>query len=394
METGDKSCDIMNRLFYEHSSDEILQKIFLALDPLSLKNCKCVNKDWFEFIQRRLWGCEPSKKYLHNKLINQWKFGKPFRIVHDLGKEDVNSLVCDDKIMVCGYNWGYARVYHLYSGELIFPLQCNQDWDDWDAVQLDLGKTMIGSVTEFGWVSVFLKSDGSPLYQKRYHGEIYSLKVMDKYVLTGDDEYGSLAMVESVEGRWRVTKRTYENKEPITHIDIDVDQKWAVIGTIESIKLWDMEQFTQGERVVVKTPVRMLSFTFPHVFVIGGEKWPGVQMWDITRSHLIRHVDTDGKHFFHIHHHGRFLTVSEAAHCYKEDDKLEVQIYDASELLDTKTDTNELWKRCEKFLAGQRSTNFPIMNAVVNQTCLVVSAKHVNILNFWKDRSIPSVKLA
>ena len=48
----------------------------------------------------------------------------------------------------------------------------------------------------------------------------------------------------------------------------------------------------------VKTKVWMLSLTFPHVFVVGGDDWAGVQVWDITPG-------MRSKPLFNIHHNGR-----------------------------------------------------------------------------------------
>ena len=388
------SCDIINRLF-ELDFDEILQKVFLSLDPLSLKNCKCVSKGWFNFIQRRLWESKPARTQLYKRLINQWKFSDPFSTVHDEGVMGVNYLASDDEMVVCGYTTGYARAYNLHTGELLHQLQCNkEDNSDYDGVQLELGKTVIVTVTETGWVTVFCRTEGKKLYQEKHHGEhksVYGLKVTGSCVLTGGGD-GSLVMMEMVEGVWRVTDEMFENKEGITHID--VDGKWAVTGTRQSIKLWDLEQhkLVVGGGDKVKTKVWMLSLTFPHVFVVGGDDWPGVQVWNITTGHLVRHVDNHqgGKPFHNIHHNGRFLTISEyntnTTWRGQTDKELEVIVYDGSELLDTKIDSKNLWKKSLEYSPGEP---FEQINAVSNQTCLVVAhGSFISILNFWKDRIV------
>ena len=336
------NCDIINRLF-ELDLDELLQKIFLSLDPLSLKNCKCVSKDWSNFIQRRLWDSKPARAQLHKRLINQWKFSEPFSTVHDEGVMGVNYLASDDEMVVCGYTRGQARAYHLHTGELVYQLQCNkQDTSDYDGVQLELGRTVIVTVTETGWVTVFCRVDGKTLYQEKHHGEhqsVYGLKVTDRCILTGGGD-GSLVMLERVEGVWRVTDEMFDNKEGITHID--VDGKWAVTGTRQSIKLWDLEQhkLVIGGDNEVKTKVWMLSLTYPHVYVVGGDDWPGVQVWNITTGHLVRHLNNQGgKPFHNIHHNGRFLTISEyntnTAWRGQRDKELEVIVFDGLELLDS-----------------------------------------------------------
>ena len=169
-------CDIMNRLF-ELDLDEIIQKIFLNLDPLNLKNCKCVSSEWFNYIKNRLWNSKPARKQLHRRLINQWKFSEPFVTEYSQGMMGVNFLVCDEDIIVCGYTRGQARVYGVHNGELRYQLQCNNQSlrVHHDGVQLDLGRTVIGSVTDSGFVSIWDKACGSLLYQAKHHGKHQSV---------------------------------------------------------------------------------------------------------------------------------------------------------------------------------------------------------------------------
>ena len=62
-------------------------------------------------------------------------------------------------------------------------------------------------------------------------------------------------------------------------------------------------------------------------------------------------------------------------------------VYDGLELLDSKLDSKNLWKKSLKYSPG---APFEQSNAVSNQTCLVVShGSSVSILNFLKDRIVP-----
>lgn len=384
-------CDIMNRLF-DLDLDELIQNIFLNLDPLSLKSCKCVSSEWFHFIQNRLWNSKPAKKQLHNRLINQWKFSEPFLTEYEQEMMGVNFLVCDDDIIVCGYTWGQARVHDVDTGELRYQLQCDSHslGDDEYGVQLDLGRTVIGSVTDNGFVSIWKKTDGSLLYQAKHHGEhqsVFGIKVTDEYVLTGGGD-GSLIMLEKVEGVWKITHEMFENRDGVTHID--ADGKWAVTGSRQSIKLWDLEKHKIVESVkAVKVKVWMLSFTYPYAYVVGGEDWNGVQIWDLSKSELVRHVAI-GKPFHNVHFNGCFLTVSEFnITCRGEnDEKVTVAVYDALELLDKKIETKTLWKKTFEYSPG---AYFEQINAVSNKTSLIVTHDtNISILNFWKDRKMPS----
>ena len=59
--------------------EEVLQKVFLYLDPKSLKNCKITCSQWREFIDRRLWNSKSAKHQLHHKLDSGWKRETPVR---------------------------------------------------------------------------------------------------------------------------------------------------------------------------------------------------------------------------------------------------------------------------------------------------------------------------
>ena len=59
--------------------EEVLQKIFLFLDPKSLKNCKSSCSQWREFIERRIWKSKSARQQLHHKLISGWKHETPVR---------------------------------------------------------------------------------------------------------------------------------------------------------------------------------------------------------------------------------------------------------------------------------------------------------------------------
>ena len=59
--------------------EEVLQKIFLCLDPKSLKNCKSSCSQWREFIGRRIWKSKSARQQLHHKLNSGWKHETPVR---------------------------------------------------------------------------------------------------------------------------------------------------------------------------------------------------------------------------------------------------------------------------------------------------------------------------
>ena len=64
---------LLKLLQREQAYTPILQKIFLYLDPKSLKNCKLTCSQWKAFIDTEIWGSISARKVLHSKLLSNWK---------------------------------------------------------------------------------------------------------------------------------------------------------------------------------------------------------------------------------------------------------------------------------------------------------------------------------
>ena len=85
-ETSQSSAEINNQdvnviieNLFDLGLEEVLQKVFLYLDPKSLKNCKITCSQWREFIDRRIWKSKSAKHQLHHKLNSGWKLEEPVR---------------------------------------------------------------------------------------------------------------------------------------------------------------------------------------------------------------------------------------------------------------------------------------------------------------------------
>ena len=63
--------DIISSLFL-FDQDEALQKIFLHVDPKSLKSCRLVNKQWNDFILRRIWRSPRGKMILKERIFENF----------------------------------------------------------------------------------------------------------------------------------------------------------------------------------------------------------------------------------------------------------------------------------------------------------------------------------
>ena len=67
--------------------DEALQKIFLYLDPKSLKSSRQVNKQWNNFIIRRIWGSPIGKIILKERLFDNFFNQDPWQETIYLNKQ-------------------------------------------------------------------------------------------------------------------------------------------------------------------------------------------------------------------------------------------------------------------------------------------------------------------
>ena len=78
----------------------ILQKIFLYLDPKSLKNSKLTCSQWKVFIEKEIWKSVSGKKVLQDKLMSNWK-DKDFVKVSNINLSfGVTCAECDKDVMV------------------------------------------------------------------------------------------------------------------------------------------------------------------------------------------------------------------------------------------------------------------------------------------------------
>ena len=91
--------DILLKLF-QCGLEEILQRIFLFLDPRTLKNCKVTCKQWREFIDRRIWKSPSARKVLHQRLVSNWKNPNLVKNIDKILIEHrVDKIDCDSEVM-------------------------------------------------------------------------------------------------------------------------------------------------------------------------------------------------------------------------------------------------------------------------------------------------------
>ena len=110
--------------------EEIIQNIFLHLDPKSLKNSKLTCTQWKEFIDRRIWRSPAAKKILHARLLSNWKDEDESGVkISKFKLEDyVASLNCDGQVItvVYGCENRTLRVFSSSTHNLLYSLDLSE----------------------------------------------------------------------------------------------------------------------------------------------------------------------------------------------------------------------------------------------------------------------------
>lgn len=327
-----------------------------------------------------------GRKRLKSRLNFLWKNGD-FDISDFVKcKRNVYCIACDDSYVYCGTVDGFIEVYHAFSGDLKYQLCCKADSSAGaESVQFDVGDDDLATLTESGTISIWNKQSGKLNYQAKHHGEnisVFGIKVFAENVVTGAGD-GSVVLLEKTrDEEWVIKSKVYTNKEEITHIDID--QGWLVTGTRAFIKLWNLGDLEQGPRPdPIEVHPWMLILHFPFMFVVGGELWGGLQVWNVETRRRMRNIEIDNKQFHTLSSNGDLLVISEIVELWPGDDPQEVSIlvFDKKELCDDGIADDKLWRReriCEQTFAGGE------VNAAINKSILVVAHSDlVDIQHFW-----------
>lgn len=360
--------------------DNGVWKLDITLSPGTYEYKYLINEEWLdnpnEETHRDASGTINNVLKVYNA---GWKFAEP--ITFEVEKKgSVIGVACDDEIIVTGHSdWeGQAKVWDLETGELKYTMLCNKLGNtpapfSHDSIQMSLGKNVIGTLsTNDHTVSIWDKKDGTCLYKKIHHGQyvnVYGIAVTDDYVLSGAED-GSLIFMENVGGEWKITHKSEENKDGITHIA--ADGKWAVTGHRNTMKLWDLE-----ERKMVETPNEvsikcgMVVLNYPFAFAIG--EWNGVQVWDMEKGVQIRHILEYEKGYQFISSNCKLLTFSEAVNSWSSGDDdgrmLKLGVYDIRQLGDPEIESENLWTKTFEYPSDYLSLR---ATAAANSNSIIV----------------------
>ena len=291
--------------------EEIILKIFLFLDPISLKNSKRTCTTWQEFIDRRIWKSKTGKLEMKNKLISQWKNETPENFKSVRLPDPIYFLVCDQQVIVCAQAYGAVAAFHADTLDVIYTCDEEDDANGVD-VQLDVCGNHLLKLLDTKILVIYDKMTGTKQYQTELLDNANGIKMLNNIAVAGDCK-GNLYFIENFENDWFLSKHSNENLRGVTHID--GDDKFLAIGTKFSILLWDIKEMQLVEESSnndIKVKVSMLAMSYPFVFVVGGYYWTGMKVYDINSGLLVRDYQYNGLSFHNIHSNGIFLIISES----------------------------------------------------------------------------------
>jgi len=376
------TCFILQELF-ARDLEEIIQKIFLFLDPKSLKNSKRTCIEWKEFIDRRIWKSKTGMEELNRKLIFQWKSEKPEKCGYLMFPSRVDFFVCDNqRVVVCFQN----RTVVGYDSETLDVLYTFDEFQDkyiqYITVQLDMNENhlliIIGPV-----LTILDKTTGKKLYQF-FDSTIdmfdrRMIKMIKNTAVVGD-AHGNICFIKNENqeeaGRWTVNNFHYANLKGVegfvTHMGImgmDGNNDYLAIGSKSGIYLWDVKTMKLVESII-KAKAYMLKMIYPFVFVVG-EDFMGFKVYHLETGECIRNY----QHSYGIHNvqtNGRFLIIS----------KNEVVLtFDIQELVNEKIHDKDIWMM-------EQERGYDFCYAVLNKTkiFLIQNYRKLTVLDCWHDR--------
>ena len=316
---------VLPRLF-ARGLEEILQSIFLYLDPQSLKNSKLTCTQWEEFIDRRIRGSLKARKILHRRLILNWRREDPVQLTYiDLLKlnqsERIDGILCKNKIILLWHKYGkhitaVCSATHevLFSRSLPTPFSFADIGDTFIALADTKGMRILGKFTgkvncpkaQDSKVCVGVKVVGSKIVQAQKCG---SILVHSK---------------DPVLCKWSVKEVNTKYKNILC---ISGNDSTLVIGLENRIMFWDMEKEIESENFVelpedfcpttsvnwtqdVLPDSMHLEFYNPfvlvalHKFDIFETLSKKLRIYNISTGEMIRHMEID---YHHIHFDGRFV---------------------------------------------------------------------------------------
>ena len=258
---------VLQKLFErEQAYTTILQKIFLYLDPKSLKNCKLTCSQWKVFIDKEIWGSFSARNVLDSKLMSNWK-DEDFVEVSRINLSDkAGKFTCDKDVMVfCGDDGldvdvdGWSIVYSSTTQERLYSF--TYPWINYvsigdDFISLDFSNQLI----------IIKKFTGQIEYQGQHASMKSWWRMIGNVVVTANDS-GKIRILSKDPETMKWTKQ--EQKSDIklySYLGLCGEEDYLVIADKEEIHLWDWKNGRHTDKRVKCERAHQVEFINPFVF--------------------------------------------------------------------------------------------------------------------------------
>ena len=345
----------------------ILQKIFLYLDPKSLKNSKLTCSQWREFIDKRIWGSLKAKKDLHNRLISNWKNEDHVKISKIKLDYRVQDLVGDDEVMLfCEENEHEVlcrfSVYSLSTHEELYSklfLKYNH---------MSIGSIYISLVSD-KHVTIIDKFTGKTEYEELIDfGFIFLIMVGNTVVTVKFDGHILILQKDSNTLKW--TKELQKIFLNDGHFNgVCGDGNHIVFQSGGRTHIWDWRKgMVIGKSVPCGNTV--VEFINPYIFT-HSLLTDSIKIYDMFTGELIREKEI-GDVEYHIQVNQKFVSV-------RYEDK--VSVFDLEEMTNKRKENDQLWRRNFVYYRGGDS-----FQRTTKSKMLIARGRVVKIYDFWPDR--------
>jgi len=383
----------MHELF-ARDMDLPLQTIFLDLDPPALKNSRLVCRQWSDFIKRRVLGtwkkrqlayhwrhADPTVKSVELQLNINNPEGDP--LLNELAVRcPVQSLSCDDSVVVCGMADNTAKVYSIGTLALLKDLDCRPlthfepQLGCIGRVRSDVGQDVVATASDKGDVSVWKKLDWSCVYKKSPHGNVAvtEVKVLPDLIITAGDD-GLLALLSWDGEKVSLMRKIGDGPHqpfPLPGNFLDSDGEWVLFGTrMGSLQVWSITDAEECRSISIDTPIiRSVALSYPYGVIVGyGNR---VNVWDLETGEQVRKIDLGTS--WEIHHNKNILVGTDITRGVFPT-RHRVQIFNLHQVISPELE-RPLWRRTKYLENG-----FKQMRSCVNSSCLV--AVQGNRLHVW-----------
>ena len=372
---------VLQKLFErEQAYTTILQKIFLYLDPKSLKNCKLTCSQWKVFIDKEIWGSFSARNVLDSKLMSNWK-DEDFVEVSRINLSDkAGKFTCDKDVMVfCGDDGldvdvdGWSIVYSSTTQERLYSF--TYPWINYvsigdDFISLDFSNQLI----------IIKKFTGQIEYQGQHASMKSWWRMIGNVVVTANDS-GKIRILSKDPETMKWTKQ--EQKSDIklySYLGLCGEEDYLVIADKEEIHLWDWKNGRHTDKRVKCERAHQVEFITPFVFAHCGT--PGqhiMKIFNIFTGDLVRQNIIDSPFKMHVGH--KFLSIVTTF------SQQSVSVFDLRELTNEELENDQLWRRV--FWARHSNSEYSYADgASIKSKMVVISVggRTVEIYDFWPDR--------